>query len=111
MRNRAAENLVNEFEASAARQRLEDALAITELAATTCLLLVATLDFDASLDRLAVRHFGLMQFDFDMVTAFEFRDCRLNVLLTGTTQLKLLGLVVAVVTQQRVFVEQLMNSA
>src|SRR5262245_17607170 len=56
----AAEDLVFKLKPAAARERLEDTLAIAELTATTGLFLVAPLHFHAIFDRFTVRHFRLM---------------------------------------------------
>src|ERR1044072_6996782 len=71
LRNRAAENLVLEHEAFAARQRLEDDLAITELAAPARLLLVASLDFGALRDRLLVGNLRRVERDPYAVTLLQ----------------------------------------
>src|SRR5205085_5364576 len=68
LRHCAAENLVLELEAAAARQRLEDDLAVAELPAPARLFLVPPLHLRARRDRLLVRHFRRMQSDLDVKT-------------------------------------------
>src|SRR5205085_12038628 len=67
LRDRAAENLVLEDEALAARKRLEDNFAVAKLSAPASLFLVASLHFCACRDRLLVRNFRRMQRYFDAV--------------------------------------------
>src|SRR5262245_32897081 len=64
LRDRTAEDFVDELEPAAARQRFEDAFAIAELAAAAGLFLVTALHLDPRLNRFAIGHLRLMQLDF-----------------------------------------------
>ena len=54
--DRAADDVVDELEARAARQRLDAQVHLAELAGAAGLLLVAVVAFGRTRDRLAVRH-------------------------------------------------------
>jgi hypothetical protein len=61
LRNRSAEDLVDELEPAAARQGLQFDPAVPELPAPSGLFLVTPLDGgDSSLDRFEIGHFGLL---------------------------------------------------
>src|SRR4051812_130974 len=81
LRYRAAEDLVFEDKAVAARQWFKDALAIAELPAPTRLFLVTPLHLGPLSNCFFVRDFGRVQHHFDAVTFFEFVDDRLDVYL------------------------------
>src|SRR4051812_8599559 len=59
--DRAAEDIVDEFEVAAARQWVQLDLAVAELAMTTSLLLVPAVRFRRRLDRLAIRNARRLQ--------------------------------------------------
>ncbi len=66
-RDGAAEDLVLELELLAARQRLEDDLAVGELAAASSLLLVAAVPLGRAVHRLAVGDLGRMEDEVHLV--------------------------------------------
>ena len=79
LRDGAAENLVLEDEAAAARQRLEHHLAVAELPAPARLLLVAALHLGARRDRLLVGNLRRVQSHFDVVAVLQLLDYGLDV--------------------------------
>ena len=78
-RDRAAEDVVDELEVGAARQRLDLDLAVAELAVAAGLLLVAAVRFGRRLDRLAVRDARRLQVDVDAEAPLQLRDRHLDV--------------------------------
>src|ERR1051325_5014598 len=109
LRDCAAENLVFKLEAAAARQGLEDDLAIAELAAPAGLFLMASLNFCALRDGLFVGNFRRMKRDLYAVTFPELVDHRLDVKLARAREEELFGLRVAVKVQRRVFFQNLVQ--
>ena len=78
-RNRAAEDVVDELEIGAARQRLDLDLAVAELAVAAGLLLVAAVRLGRRLDRLAIRNARRLQVHVDAEAALQLRDRDLDV--------------------------------
>src|SRR5262245_48033623 len=72
LRHRTTKDLVFKQETTATRQRFKDALAISELSATTGLLLMATLHFSSLGYRFLVRDLGRMQRYFHAITFLQF---------------------------------------
>ena len=81
--NRAAENVVDEFELSAARQRLHLDLAVAVLAVPASLFLVAALHVGFAANRLAIRNLRRLQIHFRVIALPHFRDDDFDVLLAG----------------------------
>src|SRR5207248_2419802 len=69
--NRAAEDLVGEFEVPAARQRLHPDPTIAELSMAAGLLLVTPLHFSPPANRLAIRNLRSFQHDFHAVAFLQ----------------------------------------
>src|SRR5215213_4183227 len=82
LRHRATKDLVFENETTTTRQRLKHALAIAKLPATTSLLLVPSLNFNALRDRLFVRDLWRMQRHLNAVTLLQLLDHSLDVQLS-----------------------------
>ena len=78
-RDRAAEDVVDELEVAAARQRLEPDLAVAELAVAAGLLLVAAVRLGRRGDRLAVGNARQLEVDLDAEAALQLRDRHLDV--------------------------------
>ena len=96
-RDRAAEDVVDELEIAAARQRLEPDLAVAELPVAAGLLLVAAVRLGRGGDRLAVRDPRQLQVHLDAEAALQLRDRDLDVRLALAGEQQLLRLRVAVV--------------
>src|SRR6185437_12291920 len=90
-RDGAAEDLVDELEASAAFERLHADLAVAELAVAAGLLLVPSLHVGPAQDGLPVGHARSAQLDLDVVALLEPGDGDLDVLLAGAAQQELAG--------------------
>ena len=91
-RDRAAEDVVDELEVAAARQRLELHLAVAELAVAAGLLLVPAVRLGRRGDRLAVGDARQLQVDLDAEAALQLRDRDLDVRLALAGEQQLLGL-------------------
>ena len=102
-RNRAAENLVDEFEVGAARQRLDLDLAIGELTMTARLLLVAAVRVGRFGDRFAIRHLRRMKDDLDAVLLLQLRNDDLHVQLTLAADEHLVRPLIASEVNARIF--------
>src|SRR5207245_7340605 len=102
LRDHAADDLVDELVALVALERLEDDLAVAELAAAAGLLLVPPLRGRLLTDRLEVRHTWLMQFDVDAEAPLQPLDRDLDVHLRQTGQQLLPGLRVPAQMERRV---------
>ena len=74
LRNRAAEDVVDELELAAARQRLHLDLAIAVLPVAAGLLLVASLHVGLAANRLAIRNLGRLQHHFGVIALLQLRD-------------------------------------
>ena len=98
-RDHPADDLVDELEAFAARQRLDLEPAIAELAAAAGLLLVLALRARLALDRLAIRNLRRLELDVDAEFPLEPLDDELHVLLPGSRKDDLPGLGIAVHAQ------------
>ena len=94
-RDRAAEDLVDELELAAARQRLHADLAVAELAVAAGLLLVAAVSVDARRDGLAIGDARRLQVHFDAEPPLQLRDGDLDVELPLAGQEQLVGLRIA----------------
>ncbi len=94
-RDRAAEDVVDELEVAAARQRLEPDLAVAELPVAAGLLLVAAVRLGRRGDRLAVGDARQLEVDLDAEPALQLRDGDLDVRLALAGEQQLLGLRVA----------------
>ena len=99
-RDRAAEDLVDELELAAARQRLHADLAVAELAVAAGLLLVAAVRLDARRDRLAVGDAWRLQLHLDAEAALQLRDRHLDVQLPLAGEQQLVGLRIALVADR-----------
>src|SRR5438046_2242281 len=78
-RDGAAEDVVDELELRAARQRLDLDLAVAELAVASGLLLVPAVRFGGGPDRLAVRDARRLQVHVDAEPALQLRHRDLDV--------------------------------
>ena len=101
--NGAALDGVEELEPLAARQRTDPQPRVAELAAAPGLLLEAALRLGLGGHRLAVGHLGRFQFDLDAVLALQLFHHHFDVELAGTRNENLVGLLVAVHLQGRIF--------
>ena len=91
-RDRAAEDVVDELEVAAARQRIELDLAVAELAVAAGLLLVAAVRLGRRGDRLAIRDARDLEVDLDAEPPLQLRDGDLDVRLSLAGEQQLLGL-------------------
>ena len=103
--NGAAENIVDELEAGAARERLQLDFAFAILPVAAGLLLVFALRVSLGADGFAVGDFGRFERHFHVEALLELGDRDLDVLLAGPGDEKLFRLPVAREAQQRVFLE------
>ena len=110
LRNRAAENVVHEFELSAARQRLHLDLAIAVLAVPAGLFLVASLHVGFAANRLPIRNLGRFQIHFGVIALLQLRDDDFDVLLAGARDQKLLGLRIAEEAQHGILFHELVQA-
>ena len=94
-RDRAAEDLVDELEVGAARQRLDRDLAVGELPMASRLLLVPAVRVRGLRDRLAVRHLRRMEDHLYAVLLLQLRHHDLDVELSLSGDEELLRLLVA----------------
>ena len=101
-RNRAAENVVDELEVGAARQRLDLDLAVAELPVAAGLLLVPAVRLGRGLDRLAVRNARRLQVDVDAESPLQLRDRHFDVQLPLAREQQLLRLRIAAVADRRI---------
>jgi hypothetical protein len=106
VRDGAAEDLVLELVLLAALHRLDDDLAVGELAAAAGLLLVAPVPLGLALDRLAVGHLRRVEDHLHLVAALQLADDDLDVQLAGAGEQVLAGLRVAAGAQGGVLLEQ-----
>src|SRR6185436_3124796 len=102
-RNGSAEDVVNELELAAARQRLELHLAVAELSMAAGLLLVAAVSLGRSGDGFPVRNPRQLEVHFDAEAALQLCDGDLDVRLTLAGNEQFLGLRIARVVDRRVF--------
>ncbi len=109
-RNRAAENIVDEFKLSAARHRLHFDFAIAILAVAAGLFFVPPLHVGFAANRLAIRHFRSLQNHFGVVALFQLRHHHFNVLLSRACNQKFLSLRIAEESQHGIFFHQLVDS-
>ena len=109
LRNGAAEDVVDELELAAARQRLHLDLAVAVLAVAAGLLLVAALHVGLAADGLAVRDLGRLQVDLGVIALLELRDDDFNVLLPGAGDQEFLGLRIAEEAQHGIFFHELVD--
>ena len=111
-RNRAAEDVVDELEIGAARQRLHRDLAVAELAVAARLLLVAAVGLDLGGDRLAVGDARRLERHLDAEPAPQLRDRDLDVQLALAGEQQLVRLRIARVADRRIlFVQPLHRRA
>ena len=110
-RNRAAKDLVDEFEVAAARQRLHRDLAIGELSVSARLLLVTAVRLRRLRDRLAIRNFRRMEDHVDAVLLLQLLHDDLDVELPLSADLKLLGHFVALELDGRIFFDDASDRA
>ena len=108
-RDRAAEDVVDELELAAARQRLHPDLAVAELAVAAGLLLVAAVRLDARRDRFPIRDARRLEQHFDAETPLQFRDRHLDVQLALAGEQQFVGLRIAVVVDGAVLFLQPMH--
>ena len=99
-RDRAAEDVVDELEVGAARQRLDLDLAVAELAVAAGLLLVAAVRLGGGLDRLAVGDARRLEVDVDAEAPLQLRDGHLDVELALAVEQQLLRLRIAAVADR-----------
>ena len=105
-RDRAAEDVVDELEVAAARQRLDLDLAVAELAVAARLLLVPAVRLGGRGDRLAVRNPRRLQVHLDAEAPLQLRDGHFDVQLSLSGEQQFVGLRVARVADTRVFLAQ-----
>ena len=108
-RDRAAEDLVDELELAAARQRLHADLAVAELAVAAGLLLVPAVRLDARGDRLAIRDARRLEQHFDAEAPLQLRDRDLDVHLALAGEQQLVRLRIALVVDRRIFFLEAMH--
>ena len=106
LRDDAADDLVHELVAGVALERLEDDVAVAELAAAAGLLLVAAVAARLLADRLEVRDARLVEVDLDAEAALEPVDGDLDVHLGHAREELLAGLRVAAQLERRVLLAQ-----
>ncbi len=102
-RDGAAEDVVDELEAAAARERLDAEPGVAVLAAPARLLLVLALHLGAALDRLLVGDARGQHVHVDVVLALHALHHHLDVELAHAGDQELLGLGIVVVVERRVF--------
>src|SRR5579863_2491032 len=106
VRNRAAEDLVDEVELGAALHRLDLDPAVRELAASAGLLLVAAVTLGGLEDGFPVGNLRLVQDHIDVVAVLELGDGDLDVLLAGSRDEVFVGLGVTAGSQGEIFLHQ-----
>ena len=94
-RDGAAEDIVDELHALAALDRLHLDAANAELAVPTGLLFVLAFHVGFAANGFAVRDFGRLQSEINVIALVELGDDHFNMLLAGAGQEKFLGLRVA----------------
>ena len=98
----SAEDLVDQLELAAARQRLETDLAVAELAVSAGLFLVAAVGFHALRNGFAIRNARRLEQHFDAEAALQLRDRDLDVHLSLAGEQQLVGLRIALVLDGRI---------
>ena len=101
-RNRSAEDLVDELEVAAARQRLHPDLAVAELAVAAGLLLVPAVRVGLGGDRLAIGDARRLQVHLDAEAALQLGDGDLDVQLALAGEQQLVRLRIARVADRRI---------
>src|SRR6202451_1651299 len=101
--NRAAKNIVDEFELAAAHQRLHLDLAIAVLTVSAGLLLMPALHVGLTANRFAIRNFWRLQNYFRVIPLLQLRDHDFNVLLPRARDEEFLSLRIAKESQHRIF--------
>ena len=109
LRDRAAEDLVNELESSAPRQPFEHAGSFGELAAAPCLFLVTSDNFGAAPESFEISDLGRMKLDFNTVPAFQFVHSDFNVSLSRARKQELICLGFAIKPQRQILLEHLVK--
>ena len=94
-RDRAAEDVVDELEIAAARQRLDPDLAVAELSVAAGLLLVASVRLGRRGDRLAIRNPRRLEVHLDAESPLQLRDGDLDVQLPLAGEQQFVGLRIA----------------
>ena len=105
----AAEDVVDELEAAAAREGFDADLAVAELAVASALFLVAAVAGGGGADGFAVGDLGGFQRDFGVVAAAELGDDRFDVELAGAGEEEVVGLGVAVEAELEIFFHELVE--
>ena len=88
----AAEGVIDELKLSATGERRHSDFAIAELAVSAGLLLVASLHVGGAANGFAVGNLGRLEDDLGVVAALEFADDDFDVLLAGSGDQEVLGL-------------------
>src|SRR5271155_4163302 len=108
-RDDAADDVVDELEALAARHRLDLQPAIAVLPAAAGLALVLALRLGAALDGFLVRNLGRLQLDVDVEFPPQFLHRDFDVHLTGARQNDVVRLRVAMHLEREIFFDQLLQ--
>ena len=107
--NGAAENVVDELDALTAFDRLHLDAADSELAVAAGLLFVFTFGIGFAANRFAIRDFGRLEREVDVVTLVQFGHDDFDVLLSGASEQEFLRLRIAREAKRGVLFENLVN--
>ena len=108
--NRAAENVVDELDAFAAFDGLHLDAAHAELAVTAGLLFVFAFGVGFAANGFAIRNFGRLEREVDVIALVQLGDDDFDVLLAGAGEQEFLGLRIARETERGVFFEDFVNA-
>ena len=109
-RNGAADDLIDEFEPFAARQRVGIDVTDAELTGTARLFLVLTFDaIDAFFNRFAIGDERQRNVDFEFEFSFEFFDRHIEVLLPHAAQCECASEFVVARRKRRIFVDEFVD--
>src|SRR6476646_7767803 len=106
----AAEDVIHELKILSALQRFHLDLAVAILALPAALLLVATLYVSASTDGFAIRNFRRLQQHFRVVTLLQLGDDDFDMLLAGSGDQELLGLLITEEAHHGIFFHQFVQT-
>ncbi len=109
LRDGASEDIVHELDAFAALDRLHFDAAHTELSVPAGLFLMLAFGVGFPADGFAVRHFGRLQREIDVVALVELGHDDFDVLLAGTGEEKFLGLRIARKAQRGVLFQDFVD--
>src|SRR5258707_5707507 len=109
LRDGPAEDIVDELDALAALDRLHFDAAYAELTVAAGLFFMLAFDVGFAADGFAVRDFGRLQSEIDVIALVELGDDNFNVLLAGTGEEKFLGLRITRKAERGIFLQDFMN--